>query len=121
MSERNATWLGDDPDDMKRVRPKADKLKLSRKMRRAELVCPDAGDTPMLLGIVYPRDVPIDRMVLLIQQGHPSLGQDFKVWCRCGRDHQIDGGKFRSEVQVSTLRSGRVPVIPVGSVERGNR
>lgn len=107
---------GDSPDDMHRLRPRTDKLKLSRSMRRAEVVCTEAGERPMLLAIVYPRDVPADRLQVLTQNGGSQLGRDVTLPCRCGTDHRVNGAKLRVAVLSNPVTRGKVPRIDVGHV-----
>ena len=119
-AERLNVWIGDNPDDLKRLRPKAVPANMMpRRMRRAELVCAAAGDRPMVLAVVYPRDVPANKLqVLEMMPGASSLslGADFTVVCRCGSRHKVDGVRLRAEVLATFAGSNAVPVIDVSRV-----
>ena len=118
-AERLNVWIGDTPDDLKRLRPKAVPANMMpRRMRRAELVCTAAGDRPMLLAVVYPRDAPANALQVEMQGGvgSASLGADFSVVCRCGSEHKVDGVRLRAEVLATFVGSNAVPVIDVSRV-----
>lgn len=112
-------WIGDNPDDLKRLRPKAVPANMMpRPMRRAELVCAAAGARPMVLAVVYPRDAPANKLQVLELQGASSLslGADFTLVCRCGSQHKVDGRRLRAEVLATFAGSNAVPVIDVSRV-----
>ena len=116
--ERLNVWIGDDPDHLKRQRPKAVPANMMpRRMRRADLVCTAAGDKPMVLAVVYPRDAPANKLQVLEMQGATlGLGADFTVACRCGSQHKVDGVRLRAEVLATFAGSNVVPVIDVSRV-----
>jgi hypothetical protein len=116
---RNATWMGDDPEDMHRYRPSPSKLhrQISRAQRRAEIVCHGAGARPALIAIIYPRNAPADRLAVLTWEGRSTLGRDLEVWCRCGVTHRLDGGRLRGAVLATNGTGTRTPTIDVRRVE----
>lgn len=112
-------WIGPEPDEVKRVRPKVKRMleSVPRSDRRAEVVCEGgAARRPIVVAVVCPRGVTLDRAQVVHLHGTCALGVDFTVHCPCGAAHTIDGGRLRSEVMASRPRSGRVPTIGVPDV-----
>lgn len=101
---------------MRRVRPKSVLAQLPRSARRAELVCTRGNArTPRVVAIVYPRDVSLDRAEVLTEHKGCPVGADVLVFCACGTNHLVDGGRLRS-VLLALPQSRKTPAIDVADL-----
>jgi hypothetical protein len=111
MNDNDAMWTFGADGELSRRRAHNSRTRtIARSARRAELVCGKAHDR--LLAVVL--GVNSDLQVCDDDNDVTALGVDLTITCRCGKDHEIDGARFRAAVLNSpSPRRGRPPTIEV--------
>jgi hypothetical protein len=86
-----SAWIGDDSENVSRVRAARIDSDLLRSMRAAEVVCL-AGKRPRVVGVVFPRSVPLYEAMLHTADTNQPLAGAFEVElpCLCARrSHRV--------------------------------
>lgn len=112
-------WMGDDPDDLRRVRNKsAASIGVPRSERVLEVVCTRAAGRPHLIAVVHPRGSRLELLqVETVREGTP-LGSDVAAPCPCGLVHSISGTAIRSAAMAAAenTRGRAAAIVDVSSV-----
>lgn len=117
----DVVYHGDEPSVEREARPNREAIRaVSHVDQRAVIVCRNVKGRPSVVAVLV--TTPDDRGGLVIHVGETGsawIGTDFAIACRCGMEHQIDGGRLRSAVTALPRRkSGKPPTIDVFTVER---
>lgn len=119
-------YHGDEPSVVREERPNREAMHaVPRERQRALILCRNVKGRPSVLAVlVTSQGDGIGRVFRINAPDIESpfgtaLGQDFAVDCRCGMEHQIDGGRLRSALlSLPRRKGGKPPTVDVFSVER---